>query len=185
MASVQEATEMIKKGKVVVCPTDTVYGLVADATNEKAVKRIFQIKGRGKGKALPVFVKNVAMAKKFARVSKEQEEFLRKVWPGKVTVVFQSKHVLPKALEMDGKVALRIPKHELVAALLKKLNRPLTGTSANVSGQPSCSSATEVNVQFARRKHQPDLVVDEGKLPKSKPSKIVDITGEKMRILRR
>jgi len=185
MASVQEAAEMIKNGKVVVCPTDTAYGLVVDATNKKAVQRVFRIKGREKGKALPVFVKNIAMAKRLARVSKQQEKFLRKVWPGKVTAVLEGKHVLPKALEMDGKVALRIPKHETVAALLRKTGVPLTGTSANVSGQPSCSSAAEVLAQFAQRKHKPDLVLDQGTLPKSKPSKIVDITGKKYKVIRR
>jgi len=182
---IAQAVAVIKKGKVVVCPTDTVYGLVVDATNKKAVQRVFQIKGREKGKALPVFVKNITMAKRLARVSKEQEKFLKKVWPGKVTVVLESKGVLPIELEMNGKVALRIPKHETVAALLQKTGVPLTGTSANVSGKPSCLSAKEVLAQFAQRKRKPDLVIDEGKLPKSKPSKIVDITGGKMRILRR
>lgn len=182
--SIQEAKEILKEGKAIACPTDTVYGLLADATNETAVQRVFQIKGREKGKALPVFVKNIAMARRLASISKEQEEFLQKVWPGKVTVVLKSKGQLPGELEMDGKVALRIPKHEIVQALLQKLNRPLTGTSANVSGKPSCLSAEELTAQFARKKHAPDFVIDTGKLPKSKPSKIVDITGTKHKIIR-
>ncbi|HEX9722381.1 MAG TPA: L-threonylcarbamoyladenylate synthase [Candidatus Paceibacterota bacterium] len=181
----KEAADAIQKGKVVVCPTDTVYGLTADATSKKAVQRVFQIKGREKGKPLPVFVKDIAMAKRLAKISKGQEAFLQKVWPGKVTAVLESKGRLPKVLEREGKVALRIPKNELVRDLLQKLNRPLTGTSANVSSQPSCSSAQEVMAQFAQRKHKPDLVIDGGRLRKSKPSQIVDITGKKMRILRR
>jgi len=182
---IAQAVAVIKKGKVVVCPTDTVYGLVVDATNKKAVQRVFQIKGREKGKALPVFVKNITMAKRLARVSKEQEKFLKKVWPGKVTVVLESKGVLPIELKTQGKIALRIPNHKTVAALLRKTGVPLTGTSANVSGQPSCSSAAEVLAQFAQRKHKPDLVLDQGTLPKSKPSKIVDITGKKYKVIRR
>ena len=90
------AVQMIRKGKVVVCPTDTVYGLVADAANAEAVQKVFQVKGREKGKPLPVFVKDIAMAKRFTHVSREQEKFLKNVWPGKVTVVLKSRKKLPK-----------------------------------------------------------------------------------------
>ena len=181
---VGEAVRALKKGKVLVCPTDTVYGLVADATNEEAVQRVFKIKGREKGKPLPVFVKDRKMAKQFAHINISQTKFLKNNWPGKVTAVLESTHVLPKELELHGKIALRIPDYELLNLLLKKVTRPLTGTSANVSGAPSCSSAQEVIAQFKREKYKPDLLIDAGRLPKSKPSKVIDITGNRRKIIR-
>jgi len=179
-----EAVQELNKGKVVVCPTDTVYGLLADATQEEAVERVFEIKGREKGKALPVFVKDIEMAKELAYISTKQEKFLKEHWPGKVTVVLQSKQVLPKGLELDGKIALRIPDYELLNDILKELKRPLTGTSANISGQPSCLSAQEVITQFKTREPQPDLVLDAGELADSEPSTVVDITGEAKNVIR-
>jgi len=170
---------------MVVFPTDTVYGLLADAQSKEAVKRGFQVKGREKGKPLPVFVKDIAMAKRFAHVSKEQEKFLKNVWPGKVTVILKSRKKLPKVLELHGRVALRIPNYELLSLLLEKIKRPLTGTSANVSGKPSCFSAAEVIAQFQKRKYQPDIVLNGGKLPKAKSSRIVDITREETKVIRK
>src|SRR3989344_2054981 len=182
--AVQEAYAALGKGGVVVCPTDTVYGLLADATNEKAVQKIFEIKGRPKNKALPIFVKDMKTAKRVAHISKKQETFLKKAWPGKVTAILRSKGVLPEGLEKDGTIALRIPKYELPHRILEKLDRPLTGTSANISGEPSCLEAKEVLTQFAKRKVRPDMVLDAGALPPSKPSMIIDITGKEYSILR-
>jgi L-threonylcarbamoyladenylate synthase len=179
--TIEEVVGVLENGEVVAAPTDTVYGLLADATNEEVVEKVFQIKGREKGKALPVFVRDIEMAKELAEISAEQEKFLKENWPGKVTAVLESKHVLPKALELNGKVALRIPDYELINELL---DRPLTGTSANVSGQPPCSSAQAVIKQFEERDYQPDLVLDAGELPKSNPSKVVDITGDTEEIIR-
>jgi len=183
-ATLYRLVRTLREGNVLVCPTDTVYGLLADATNEKAVQRIFQIKKRHKGKPLPVFVKDLQMAKRLAKIHKEQEDFLKKAWPGKVTAVLKARHKLPKELEKNGKIALRIPNYDLVNLILKRLNRPLTGTSANISGQPSCSSAAEVIAQFKKRKYQPDVIIDAGKLPESNPSAVIDITTAPYRTIR-
>ena len=174
----------IRRGQIVVCPTDTVYGLLADAANKKAVQKVFEIKGRPKNRALPVFVKDIKMAKRLARISKKQEAFLEKTWPGKVTAVLENRGVLPEGLEERGTVALRIPNYELIHKILQKLDRPLTGTSANISGEPACLDGKEVLAQFRGRKAQPDVLLDAGKLPPSKPSMIIDITGKDYTVLR-
>ncbi len=185
LASVlQEVLRVLRKGGVVVCPTDTVYGFLADATNRKAVQKVFQIKKREHIKPLPVFVKDIQMAKRLALISRTQERFLQKVWPGKVTAVLQSKHVLGKGFEQEGKIGLRIPNHSLARELLGRFKRPLTGTSANISGASSCRDAREVVAQFRQRKYQPDLILDEGKLPFSRSSTVVDITKRKKKIIR-
>ena len=187
MRKINQIVKELKKGKVIVCPTDTVYGLIADATNKKAVEKVFKIKKRPKNKPLPIFVKDIKMAKKLAKINEEQEKFLKKVWPGKVTVVLKAKSSIKK-LKIFGvdkrTIALRVPNHKLILNLLRKMNKPLTGTSANISGQPASTKIKEILKQFKNQKPQPDLIIDAGNLPKSKPSIIVDLTTLPIKILR-
>lgn len=182
---IQKATKSIKEGKVMICPTDTVYGLVVNTKNEKATKKLFKIKQRPREKAIPIFVKDIKMAKRLAYINKEQEKFLRKFWPGKLTAVLKSKGKLPKRILGSGKkIGLRIPDYKLVNILLSKLNLPLTGTSANISGKPASGNLKEVLSQFKDKKHQPDLVIDARNLPKSKPSIVLDLTSFPPKFLR-
>lgn len=184
-AALHVAVNALSQGKVLVCPTDTVYGLLADATNKNAIQKIFQIKGREKGKPLPIFVKDIAMAQRIARFGTSQEKYMRRVWPGKVTVVLKSRGVLPKETGTKDSIGLRIPEHKLVQLILQNANTPLTGTSANLAGQPSVSDSKEIIKQFSERKYKPDIFLDAGKLPLSRPSRVVDITGLKHKILRK
>jgi len=102
MFVIESAIKAIKKGKVLIFPTDTVYGLICDAKNKKAVEKIFKIKNRPKNKPLPVFVKNIEMAKKLAKISGKQEKFLKKVWPGRVTAVLTLRQSQGKPLRFTG-----------------------------------------------------------------------------------
>ena len=181
----KETTKKLNAGKVIACPTDTVYGLIADATNKKAVKKVLLIKGRKETKPLPIFVKDISTAKKFAKVSPFQEKYMRKVWPGKVTLILESRGLLVKETGTQESIGLRIPKHKLVQLILQKVKTPLTGTSANLSGRPPLSDSKDIARQFAKRKYQPDILVDAGKLLFSRPSKVIDITREEPRILRK
>lgn len=181
----KNAVSALQKGKALACPTDTVYGLLADATNKKAVKKVLLIKGRKETKPLPIFVKDIAMAQRLARFGTSQKKFLTKVWPGKVTVVLKSRGVLPKETGTSKTIGLRIPKHKLMQLILQKAKKPLTGTSANLSGERPLSDSKEIIKQFAKRKYKPDIVVDGGKLPFSKPSVVIDITGPKKKVLRK
>lgn len=173
----KKTAQAIKGGKVVICPTDTVYGLLCDAVNKKAVDKLFKIKKRPKEKQIPIFVKDIRMAKKLAKISKEQEKFLKTVWPGKTTVVLRKKN-------QKGTIGLRIPKHKFVLDLMRRLGRSLTGTSANISGRPASTKIKEVLRQFRSQECQPDLVVDTGNLPRSKPSIVIDLTIWPPKILR-
>ncbi len=172
MENIELAVEITKNGGVIICPTDTVYGLICDATNKKAVERLYKIKKRPRNKLIPIFVSDIKMAKKFADITPQQEKFLKQVWPGKVTAVFHYK-----------KPGLRIPDYKLVLNLIKHTG-PLAETSANISGNPASTKIKEVLKQFEGRKYQPDLVIDVGNLPKSKPSKIIDLTVTPYKILR-
>jgi len=181
--TLREVIKLIKKGGVIVCPTDTVYGLITDAKNEKAVRKVFKIKKRNFKKSIPIFVKDLKMAKKFVFVNKNQEEFLKEVWPGKVTVVSKAKSKkFPKGiLSKDKKIGLRIPNYKITNQLLIT-NSPLTGTSANISGKPASTKIKEVLKQFKNQKHQPDLILDVGNLKPSLSSTVVDL--ERFKILR-
>lgn len=183
--SVLEASKALLKRKVLMVPTDTVYGFLADATNKRAVERVLQIKGRREGKPLPIFVKDIVMAKTLAEVSPLQEKYMRKVWPGKVTLVLKSRGVLQKETGTAERIGLRIPKHVFLQKILRKVARPLTGTSANLTGKPSFLKGKKLIAQFKNRKYKPDMVFDAGELSYSRPSKVIDITGANPKILRK
>lgn len=187
---IKTMVKAIKQGKVLILPTDTVYGLIAGAQNEQAVKKIFKIKGRKFQKTLPIFVRDIKMAKEFAFINGAQEKFLKKVWPGKITVILNAKLKAQKLfkfgiISLEKKIGLRIPKYKLINFLLEKLNFPLTGTSANISGRPPSTALKKILTQFKNRKHKPDLAIDAGNLPKSKPSKVFDLTFFPPKILRK
>ena len=169
-----KALKALKSGGVVICPTDTVYGFLADAQNKKAVDRIFKIKKRPKSKPLSVFVKNLRMAEELAFVDQRQEKVLKKYWPGKYTFVLKRK----PAMELFGlnkaTIAIRIPKHTFLQKLLKKINRPLVQTSVNISDQPTLVEINDIIKTFGDYNNIP--IIDGGNLKKGKPSKIIDLT---------
>lgn len=176
--NLQKAAEAIREGKILVCPTDTVYGLVCDTADKETMKKLFQIKQRPKNKPIPVFVNNIKMAKKIAKMNKKQEGFLKGVWPGAVTVVLKSK-------KGGGTIGMRMPKHKLVLNIIGRLGRPLAETSANISGRRPTTKIKEVLKYFKGRKHQPDLILDGGDLKPANPSKVIDLTGIDPIILRK
>ena len=183
----------LKKGGVVICPTDTVYGFLADALNKKAVDKIYNIKKRPKLKPLPVFVKNFAMAQELAFIDQKQAKRLKKYWPGKYTFILKLKSqnekrkTTSKKLKLYGlkekTVAMRIPNHKFLSQLLKKLNRPLVQTSVNISGRSPVNNIEKIINQFGKDKRIA-LIIDGGRLKMGRPSKIIDLTSGKLTRLR-
>lgn len=177
------ATDYIKAGKVVIFPTDTVYGILCDAKNKKAVNKVFKIKKRSKQKFFPVFVKDIKMAKSIAKINKEKEDFLRKCWPGKTTVVLEKKPF--KIYGVNEKtIALRVPNYELLNLLLKKTNLFLVQTSANITGRKTPKNANGIMKDFREKKLKPDLIIDDGGILGNKPSTLIDLTTFPYKILR-
>lgn len=174
---VNKATKSIKSGGVIVCPTDTVYGLVCDAANKETMARLFLIKQRPPNKPIPIFVAGIEMAKEFAEINKKQEAFLKKVWPGAVTVVLKSK-------KGEGTIGMRMPKYRLILEIIERLGRPIAETSANISGKPATTKIKEVLKCFKGGENQPDLVLDAGDLKLAKPSRVIDFTGSEPVTLR-
>ncbi len=188
--AIKKIGEVLGEGGVIICPTDTVYGLIADATNKEAVGKIVKTKKRDEKKvikAISVFVKNIEEIKKIAFVNKSQEKFLKDNLPGKWTVILKRK--LNSGLAENlfvGKetIGVRVVDNKIISDILDKINKPLTATSANISGKPATTKIKEILEQFECQETQPDLVVDLGDLPENSPSKIVDLTGEEFIILR-
>lgn len=180
--NLNEAVKIIKKGGIVIFPTDTVYGLIADAKNKTAVKKIFKIKKRSFQKLLPVFIKDLKTAKHLADINKKQEKIIKKCWPGKVTVILKAKPTkFPKGIiSKDKKIGLRIPDYKFLSLLLRKINCPLAETSANISGKKASTKIKEVLKQFEKQRCRPDLVLDAGNLKKSLPSTVVDLIDFKI-----
>lgn len=179
-----EAAAAIGRGGVVAVPTDTVYGLVCDARNEDAIRRVFAMKERPQEKAFPVFAKDIATARQYAYISDAKAKFLGRVWPGAVIAVFHHKEKLPPALT-GGKdtLGIRIPDHPFLSALLSRLDFPLAQTSANISDMPPAKSCEEVERYFTGKKDEPDMILDGGVVP-GVPSAVIDFTGASPLILR-
>lgn len=179
--TLNEAKDILNNGGVIICPTDTVYGFLAVASSKKAVNKIFKLKKRPRSKPLPVFVKDLKMAKELAEIGKEQEKTLKKHWPGKYTFILKSKKLGYIGSSPASTIALRIPKHKFLNDLLKKINRPLAQTSANISGRLALNNIKEIIKQFGDKV---DLIIDGGNLPKRKPSKIIDLAVKELTRLR-
>lgn len=176
-ANIDELVATLKKGAVLVLPTDTVYGIICDATNKKAVKKIFEIKNREKSKPLPIFVKDIATAKKIAVIDADQEKMLHEKWPGAYTFVLARQGKLKIYGVKKDTIALRIPQYKFLNVLLEKLDRPLAQTSANIAGQPVGQGVKEILHQFLGKKYQPDILIDAGDLNEAQPSTIIDLTN--------
>ena len=178
------AQRTLRWGGTVVAPTDTVYGILGDATKTEVIKKIFAMKGRPKQKALPIFVKDIAAARKYAYISDAKTKFLERIWPGPITVVFNHKEKLPKVLAgKEDTIAIRIPKHPLILELSARLDFPLVQTSANISNKPPAKDMKEIKSYFSKARVKPNLVISSGKIT-GQSSTVIDYTGKEPIILR-
>ena len=178
-----EAVRVLREGGVVAFPTETFYGLGADARNEAAVEKLFRIKGRNFRNPISVIVANDReMIPLVEEIPAAAKILMHTFWPGPLTIVFKaSPSVLPKLTADTGKIGIRVSGHPLARLLAGKLGGPLTATSANLSGGPECSSANEVIRVLG---NLPDAVIDGGETPGGAGSTILDVTVFPPRILR-
>jgi L-threonylcarbamoyladenylate synthase len=165
--------KQLRAGAVVVFPTDTAYALGCDATNKKAVAKIFKIKGRDASKALPMIVADIKMAKKFFELETRHAQ-LATHWPGPLSMIVKAKKAIVLGALSKGTGAVRVPDSAAARELSKDASRPLVATSANVSGRPACYSVKAYLTQLGRN-CAPDIVLDAGALRRRRPSTIVKI----------
>jgi L-threonylcarbamoyladenylate synthase len=181
----QKAAECISRGGVVVVPTDTVYGLAADATNPQAVAKLFRTKKRPKTKPVPLIIRDMEMAKEMAYIDRRLEKILGFFWPGAITVILQKKADLPELVTAGKRtIGLRLPNYKLLYYLLQVIGRPLTATSANISGEAPSIDAEKVADQFRKEFCRPDLILDAGKLKFSQPPTVLDLAAPEPKIIR-
>jgi L-threonylcarbamoyladenylate synthase len=161
MMAIERAAAAVRRGEVVAIPTDALYTLVADPLNLHAVGRVFAAKGRESIRSLPLLVSDIVMAEDLAsEVSARFYLLARKFWPGPLTIIAPASSRVPlKVTGNTGRLALRQSQSKVANALLERLAQPLIATSANLSGQPTCTSGIEV---FGVMDGSVDLVLDGG-----------------------
>ena len=183
--AIARAVELIRAGEPVAMPTETVYGLAADATNAEAVARIYEAKGRPSFNPLIVHVLDLAAAERLGVFDDAARELAQKHWPGPLTLVVPARHTSGIASLVTaglGTIAVRVPAHPAMRALLKAAGRPLAAPSANASGRISPTRAAHVAESLDGRI---SLVVDGGACERGIESTIVAATGGPLRLLRR
>ncbi len=178
--------EILKSGGLVVFPSDTVYGLLVDATNKKAVEKLVNFKNRPPGKPISVFVSGFSMMKKIVFVDEKQEKILKQILPGPYTIVLKSKNkVDPLLISEKNTLGVRYVDFPYIIDLVKKFKKPITATSANLANQPPHHSIeTFLKTLSGKKKSFIDLIVDFGKLKKNKPSTVLDLSADEIKVLR-
>lgn len=187
--AIMRAAQALREGKVVAVPTDTVYGLAVDATNDEAVERLFHLKKREENKPVPIFVDTMERAKQIAFIEeKKLEEMLKQRWPaspsqggpGAFTAILYAREVVSLLARGRGglTVGVRIPDHRFLRDLARAFGKPITGTSANRSGQKPATTAEEVSSLEGI-----DMIIDGG-MCDGTPSTIVDFTVVPPKIIR-
>jgi tRNA threonylcarbamoyl adenosine modification protein (Sua5/YciO/YrdC/YwlC family) len=183
LQGIAEAEAALRRGELVVLPTDTVYGIAAEAFDPVAVDGLLKAKGRGRDMPPPVLVGTVRAAMALVMdLTDTGKDLVDEFWPGGLTIVCRSSPTLVWDLgETKGTVAVRMPLHHVALDLLKKTG-PLAVSSANVSGQPPATTADEAMAQLG---DSVSVYLDAGPCPGDVPSTIVDLTGSVPRLLRR
>jgi L-threonylcarbamoyladenylate synthase len=181
-AGVAEAADAVRRGEVVVLPTDTVYGVGADAFEPDAVAAVLAAKGRGREMPPPVLVPNPRTVDGLATsVPTYARDLIQKFWPGPLTLVLVAQSSLMWDLgDTNGTVALRMPEDDTALALLDAVG-PMAVTSANLTGRPPATTATDAAAQLGAAV---SVYLDGGPTTSSEPSTIVDCTGEVPVVLR-
>jgi L-threonylcarbamoyladenylate synthase len=143
---IQEALLSLKKGETILYPTDTVWGIGCDATNEDAVKKVYKIKNRQESKSLIILVDSIAMLKKYIEILTEQTIAFIKTVEKPTTIIYNNpKNLAKNTIASDNTIAIRIPQDDFCLKLISEFGKPIVSTSANISGLPTPKSFTEIS----------------------------------------
>ena len=175
MDEIEQAVRVLSHDGLIVYPTETVYGLGADAFSDDAIEKVYEAKGREFGKPISIAVSDFDMLAAVAEVDERADAFIRRFLPGPVTVVLKAKRCVPEILTGGtGMIGIRFPSHPVPVKIIELFDSPITATSANQSGAKEPTTLDECNVPH-------DFHIDGGKLP-GIPSTVVDIpTGTLLR----
>jgi len=171
---IEFAATLLKDGGLVAFPTETVYGLGADFTNSKAIKRLYEIKKRPLNKPFTLHISSIDMVERMqCEVSELSEKLIREFWPGPLTLILKTG---------DKKLGFRMPKNAIAKDLILKVDRPLAVPSANISGEEPPTRADSIVKTLGDKI---DLILDSGSTEHQKESTIVDMTGFPYAVLRK
>lgn len=173
LPEVEKAARIIRGGGIVVFPTDTVYGIGCRFDDPKAIERIAKIKKRSSRQQMPVLVSAVSQVEKIASVNPQAKNFIKKYWPGGLTIIMKKK-------KEDETIGIRMPDHQLTRKLIKLAGIPIVGTSANFHADPSVTSYRDLNQKLIK---EVDFVL-KGECPGEIESTVVDTTVTPYEIIR-
>ena len=180
---VRTAARILAGGGVIAVPTDTLYGLAADALNHEALERVFRLKGRSKGAPFPLLLAGPeGLSECAVDVPDVAWDLAERFWPGPLTLVLKKADRIPAAVSAGGyTVALRVPRYDLTTGIIGELGNPISGTSANRSGEPPATTADEVRRAFG---DELDLVVESTSQIAGLASTVLDLSLDAPKILR-
>ncbi|TKB10344.1 L-threonylcarbamoyladenylate synthase [Desulforhopalus sp. IMCC35007] len=181
--SVDLAVEHLRQGHIVAFPTETYYGLAVDPDNQSAVERLFALKNRPVDKPLLLLIENTTQLRNLvSMVPQDFKPLMDKHWPGPLTLVFPAlDSVSPKITAGSKTVGVRISPHPIAARLVQKFGKPITATSANLSGKPPAKTALEISTMFVS---DIDFILDGGETTAGLCSTIVGLKGSQLIVIR-
>ena len=179
----EKASEFIKQGKIVVFPTETVYGIGTNGLDEQAVKRLYEVKQRPLNKPISLLVSNMEMVKAIAKdITEVEYKIMEKFFPGPLTIILKKKDIVPDIVTASQEtVGVRMPSGEIARKLIEKAGVPLATPSANITGQPSGTDLQEIEKNF---KEKVDFYIDGGECEIGLASTIVQVVEGRIQILR-
>ncbi len=183
--ALNEAALSIEHGGVVIYPTDTLYGLGADALSDSAVQRLYQVKGRDEGKPIHAIVSDLQMIERYAHMNDAARRLAERFLPGPLSLVLKKREGIESGIAKGfDTFGVRIPDNDFCRALVEKFGGPITTTSANRSGMHPMRSVPEILEQLGENARHVACAIDAGAIPSRAPSTVVDCSGERPNILR-
>jgi L-threonylcarbamoyladenylate synthase len=181
----ERAANLIIRGEVIVCPTDTGYAFSANALDRRAITKVFQLKGRAFSNPIHIAVGSIEEAENYAQVGEAARYLAGHYLPGALTLVLKKKETIPSLLVAGlNTVGIRIPDNKVILQLVAKAGKPLTTTSANISGKPTPYAVDEIIAQLGDSIRNVALILDQGPLAKRDLSTIVDLTVTPPQLIR-
>ncbi len=183
---IEEAIKVLKKGGIIIYPTETVYGVGVDATNKKAVDRLNKYKQRPLGKPYSIAVSDKVMAAKYVDINDAANNLYQEFLPGPLTIVSTGTHKVAQGVESEyGTLGVRIPNYKIVIDIIQKFGKPITATSANASYKKRPYKISDILENISeKQKSLIDLIIDAGTLPPNEPSTVIDTTLDDPVVLR-
>jgi L-threonylcarbamoyladenylate synthase len=181
----ERAAKLIAKGGVIVCPTDTGYAFSANALDSRAITKVFQLKGRSFSNPIHIAVGSIEEAENYAQVNESARYLACHYLPGALTLVLKKKETIPSLLVAGlNTVGIRIPDNKIILQLVEKVGKPLTTTSANISGKPTPYAVEEIIAQLGDSIQNVALILDQGPLARRDLSTIVDLSVSPPQLIR-